>query len=178
MRAVVPACGLLVAMVMMWPPAAPAQQASLQAPTSLQESWQDWQVACVQGESGGRLCAMSQTLVQEEGGRRILALEIVTAPGGETATAKLLLPFGLLLDQGVSLEVDEAAIETNLRFRTCLPGGCVVPIALSAQYLVALRKGETLKVVSAASDTGQAVSFSISLRGFTAAFDRLVELRG
>lgn len=74
-----------------------------------------------------------QTLIQEEGGRRILALEITTAPGGEIATATLVLNFGLLLDHGVSLEIDDAAIENNLRFRNCVPAGCIVPITLSAQ---------------------------------------------
>jgi len=149
-----------------------------QAPTSLQEIWEDWRVACVHREGAGRLCAMSQTQVQGEGGQRILALEITVAPGEETATGTLLLPFGLMLDDGVSLEIDDASFAENLRFRTCFPSGCVVPIIIFAEHLSALRKGASLNILTSASDTGQPVSFTVSLRGFTAAFDRLVELRG
>ena len=96
----------------------------MQAPTSLQETWDDWQVACMRREETRRVCAMSQTQVQEEGHRRILALEITAEPGGETARGTLVLPFGLDLERGVSLAIDETAIANNLRFRTCLPGGC------------------------------------------------------
>lgn len=159
------------------PLATQAQPETTQAPTSLQETWDDWQVACMRREDGGRVCAMAQTQVQEEGRRRILVLEITAEPNAETARGTLVLPFGLDLERGISLEIDDVALADNLRFRTCIPSGCILPIALSAPHLAALRRGGTLTILTAASDTGQPFSFSVSLRGFSAAFNRLVELR-
>ena len=176
MRSIILALGSLV-LAAIAPLATHAQSETMQAPTSLQETWDDWQVACMRREETRRVCAMSQTQVQEEGHRRILALEITAEPGGETARGTLVLPFGLDLERGVSLAIDETAIANNLRFRTCLPGGCILPISLSAPHLAALRRGGTLTILTAASDTGQTLSLSVSLRGFSAAFNRLVELR-
>jgi invasion protein IalB len=164
---------LFVALAAMLATAAQAQTAVPAGPSSLQETYRDWSVVCVQQEAQRR-CAMTQQLSQQDG-RRVLALELSTDAGGETATGLLVLPFGLALDEGVTLTVDEAAPE-RLRFRTCLPAGCVVPLTLDAPALMQLRTGKALNLSVAASDTGDAVEFKISLDGFDAAFARLVGL--
>jgi invasion protein IalB len=84
----------------------------------------------------------------------------------------LMLPFGLALDSGVTLQIDDKATMQPLRFRTCLPAGCVVSLTFDAPALVALRAGSALKV-KAVADGGAATSFSISLQGFATALDRM-----
>lgn len=41
----------------------------------------------------------------------------------------LILPFGLLLEAGATLQDDDGQPLEPLRFSTCLPAGCVVPLS-------------------------------------------------
>jgi len=62
-----------------------------------------------------------------------------------------------------------------LPFRTCLPAGCVVSSNIDAETLASLRNGGALKVHTVA-DNGRETMFSISLKGFSGAFDRTLAL--
>lgn len=142
--------------------------------SSLSETYQDWSVSCLQQEAQKR-CAFSQVQMQQNG-QRVLAIEL-DAPGENSVTGLLVLPFGLALDAGVTFQVDEQAPMPPVRFRTCLPAGCLVPIAFDAPAIVALRAGAVLKV-KAMADGGNAADFSVSLKGFGTALDRVVVLAG
>jgi invasion protein IalB len=137
--------------------------------SSLQETYQDWLVSCVQ--QNGKRCALAQRTQQN--GQQVMAIELVPAGDGETATGTLVLPFGLALDAGVALQADDNPAGAPLRFSTCLSGGCLVPLSLDAALLDGMRGGETLKVMSKAADSDRAVPLSVSLKGFGAAFDRV-----
>lgn len=65
-----------------------------------------------------------------------------------------------------------------LRFRTCVPAGCVVPLSFDSDRVTALGKGTALKIKISSADTSQGVSFTISLKGFAAALDRIKALAG
>lgn len=145
--------------------------------TSLNEAHGDWRVACSTAEGTPR-CVMSQTQVSGENRQRVLAIELAVAEGGNAATGMLVLPFGLDLDQGVVLSIDEGGFLPSLRFSTCLPAGCLVPLAFNTDAMTAMRAGTALNVKTAASGNGQEVNFSISLSGFTNSLSRLAELSG
>lgn len=142
--------------------------------SSLRESYQDWQVAC-STRNDGRICAMSQQQADPKAGRRVLAVEFSTTTAGEL-TGVLALPFGLALDAGVSIKVDDSSAAESLRFRTCLPAGCIVTFDLTGQFVTELRSGTTLSIIATPSDDSQPVAFSVSLTGFSAALDRLTAL--
>lgn len=137
--------------------------------SSLNETYKDWRVACAMPGEVKR-CVLSQTLVQQNG-QRVLAIEL-NSPAGNTVSGALVLPFGLALESGVALQVDDKPAMPPIRFRTCLPAGCVVNVTFDAPALVALRTGTALKV-NAVADGGAATPFSISLQGFGAALDRV-----
>lgn len=117
---------------------------------------------------------MSQMRVDPKTRKRILTIEL-RSDGGEAAGA-LIAPFGLALAKGISLRVDEKGSETPFAFSTCVPAGCVVPLDLDAGMTKSLVSGEVLTVVVTANDTQQPLSFSVSLKGFSSAWARLVEL--
>ena len=74
--------------------------------SSLQETYDDWQVAC--GQQGGvKRCAMGQQQISKENRQRVLDIELW--PSGDKLEGALMLPFGLALDQGVTLQIDDAA---------------------------------------------------------------------
>lgn len=141
--------------------------------SSLQETYHDWRVACT-AAGGTKRCGLSQQHSQQDG-RRVLAIEFIPADANGLA-GTLVLPFGLRLDAGVILTVDDRPVGEGFRFSTCLPAGCVVPLALDAAAVEALRSGETLKLAATANDSGAPLTFSVSLRGFTAGIQRTAEL--
>jgi len=140
--------------------------------SSLNETYKDWRVACAQ-QGTAKQCAMSQAQAQQNG-QRVLAIELA-APAGNLVSGTLVLPFGLALDAGVSFQIDDKPAMAPLRFRTCVPAGCLVTLSFDAPTIVALRAGTALKV-KATADGGAAAPFSISLQGFGTALDRVAAL--
>lgn len=151
-----------------------AQEAASTLPggaSSLQETYQDWSLAC-QG-TPQTVCVLTQQQVQQNG-QRVLAIEL--GMNGEGAlSGNLVLPFGLLLDAGVTLQIDEGETQAPLRFSTCLPAGCLVSLEFDAEEIAALRAGTALKVNVQGMDASETV-LSISLKGLSAAIDRLAAL--
>src|SRR5690606_5693366 len=142
--------------------------------SALNETHGDWSVGCT--VSGAVRCAISQNQVNNENRQRVLAIELVPTEGGAEAQGLLVLPFGLRLQAGVALAVDETTAVPAGRFSTCLPAGCMVPLAFDSPTLTTLREGEALNVKATAEDSGREVAFSVSLAGFASALRRAAEL--
>ncbi|MBN8944668.1 MAG: invasion associated locus B family protein [Rhizobiales bacterium] len=162
------------------PPRAPAAAAGQAAAapslpggaSSLQEAHGDWVVGCaVQGNA--KRCGLTQEQTNQQTRQRVLAMELTLA--GDRIEGVLLLPFGLVLDQGVVLQIDELPQGQALRFRTCLPAGCVVPVSFDARQTAALRAGTALKA-KVLPEGGQATVLTISLKGLGSGLDRSAAL--
>lgn len=137
--------------------------------SALNETYKDWRVSCAQDGTTKR-CALSQVQTQQNG-QWLLAIELGT-PVGNAVSGTLVLPFGLALDAGVVFQIDDQPAMAPVRFRTCLPAGCLVNVTFDAATLAALRAGAALKV-KAVADGGAAAPFSISLHGVGTALDRV-----
>ncbi len=140
--------------------------------SSLNETYEDWRVACAM-QAAVKHCVLSQVQTQENG-QLVLAMEL-NAPKGDTVSGTLVLPFGLALDQGVTFQIDGNPAMQPARFRTCLPVGCIVSLNFDTPSQVALRAGAALKL-NATADGGATTAFSISLKGFGTALDRVTAL--
>jgi len=145
--------------------------------TSLNETHGDWTVVCTTRVEVAD-CAITQTQVSSENRQRVLAVELTTAEGGNAARGMLVLPFGLRLDAGVRLAIEERVALDPLRFSTCLPAGCIVPLEFDPAAVTALRAGMALSATVTANDGSQELVFAISLMGFSSAFNRISELNG
>lgn len=156
-------------------PAAAQQAMTLPGGASaVTETHGDWTVRCQVRQPEGKIgCLVQQEQVDNQSRQRMLAIEVVPSADGVLGT--LILPFGLDLDKGVSLAVDDGQPLPALRFRTCLPQGCLVPLSFAADTAAALKAGATLKV-AATADGGAATPFTISLAGFASAMARAQEL--
>ena len=143
--------------------------------SSLSEVYGDWQVACTLVESEPR-CAMSQTQLSNDGSRqRVLAVELTGADEAGTVTDTLAMPFGLKLDNGVGLAVDEQEL-FQAPFSTCLPAGCLVPLSFDANVIAQLSGGKTLGLKAVAFGTDQEVALSVSLNGLAPALARMGQI--
>jgi invasion protein IalB len=140
---------------------------------SLQESFQDWSIVCAQ-QGATKRCSMSQQQSNAQTKQRVLAIELATT-SPDKGDGILVLPFGLALDNGVTLQIDDGGISAPMRFKTCVAAGCLVPISFDARTIAGLRKATTLKI-KAMADGGTETPFSISLKGFGSAFDRIISL--
>ncbi|QND46658.1 invasion associated locus B family protein (plasmid) [Rhizobium lusitanum] len=153
-------------------PTAFAQSALPNGASTLQETYQDWRVACSQRDKTPA-CAISQDQTQQNG-QRLLAVEMQMRPDG-SAVATLLLPFGIVLDSGVTPNVDDQPPFKPVRFRTCLPTGCIALLPIDAATLAKLRNGSRLNL-RVTADADKPLSFPVSLQGFSAALDRVAAL--
>lgn len=155
--------------------ATPAAQPASSLPggaTSLQETHGDWVVGCVL-QGNVKRCALTQEQTNQQTRQRVFAVELT--PAGDRIEGVLLLPFGLVLDQGVVLQVDEQAQGQPLRFRTCLVAGCLVPVTFDARQAAALRGGTALKM-RVMPEGGQSTVLTVSLKGLAGALDRTMAL--
>ncbi|MET3582593.1 invasion protein IalB [Mesorhizobium robiniae] len=142
--------------------------------SALSETHGDWTVNCkIAGTS--KACSLSHQQFNKQGGQRLLAIELATRTA-EQANGTLALPFGLALAKGINLEVDDKKLEDTLQFSTCQVVGCLVPVAFDAKITPLLKDATTLKINAVTADSGQPVSFSISLAGFSGALARTAEL--
>ncbi len=170
----------ILALGLLWASASFAQDVNLPGnASSLQEAHGDWTVSCRVAMSADgaktKLCAISQQHVSQQTRQRALSIELKPDTGG--AKGALSLPFGLVLDKGVSYQLDDGAVGATQRFRTCLPAGCVVDVNFDPRIVASLKTAKALKV-KAIADGGQEVEFSISLNGFVNAYERASTLIG
>lgn len=144
--------------------------------SALQETHGDWAVGCglqKQGEQTAKACTLIQEQVDSKSRQRVLAIEL--RPQDDAVKGALVLPFGLDLGKGITVQVDDGKVSAVMPFRTCLPAGCIVNIEFDAKTLATLGKGMALKV-KATSDDGKETPFNVSLTGFSSAYQRAVAL--
>ncbi|WP_354044284.1 invasion associated locus B family protein [Devosia sp. UYZn731] len=141
--------------------------------TSLLESYQDWVVACATADAAVR-CSMGQEQSQQDG-QRVLGIELSKQEDGSIG-GLMVLPFGLALEDGGRLQVDEQQAQPRLPFRTCLPVGCIAQLVLSAEQIAKMRAGTQLRVHVRQESASEATTLSISLAGFGTALDRTLVL--
>lgn len=168
---------LSASVAMLMATAALAQDSEPPKPTTLSETYDTWTVQCAtapaaEGQPAKRQCQMSQELLQQESRQRMMLFAVTK--DSENARAMLILPFGLLLSEGVRIEITGKELMRG-QFRTCLPAGCIVEADLPAESLAQLQAAETASVFMTAV-TGQPVKTDLSLKGFAAAYKRLLAL--
>lgn len=108
-------------------------------------------------------------------GQRVFAIELRSTRNGKT-DGTVLMPFGLNLEAGAVLKLDDKDLGKGLRFSTCVPQGCLLPVSFRSVATDAMRKGKKLVVASLNLSSNEPVTFNISLNGFGAALTRTTDL--
>jgi invasion protein IalB len=162
------------------PPAAADQKAAVQTePTplpngasSINETYGDWTVDCRFVEHQ-KQCMIVQ--VQNNQNRRVFEIQL-RAPKDAKTEGTILMPFGLKLESGVIMTLDDKKIGPALSFSTCMPQGCLVPVSFPADTVDSMKKSKTLGIASLNVGSGEVVTFKVSLEGFANASARVIEL--
>jgi invasion protein IalB len=142
--------------------------------SSISETYGDWTVNCRLLE-GQKQCLLVQAQGDTQTKQRIFEIQLRTPKDGKTE-GTVLMPFGLKLDSGAILSLDDKDLGQGLRFSTCTPQGCLLPVSLQTVTIEAMKKGKMLTVASLNLNNGEVVAFKISLEGFAAASARVAEL--
>lgn len=143
--------------------------------SSLTENYADWQIACAVNSDKQNACVLSQRQQKKETGQQVLLM--VLQVDKQSVKGNLVLPFGLLLSDGVSLQIDDEPFLAKADFRTCIPSGCVVPLTFSDKQLNQLVQGQQLNLHLVISDNNEPVKLAVSLNGLAKAIARVNNLQ-
>jgi invasion protein IalB len=118
-------------------------------------------------------CGMSQRVFAATNNKIFLNVVVLKrtgekAPPGEI---QLVAPLGVFLPGGVGMEVDTKPIG-RVGFLSCQPYGCVTVSEITTELLDQLKKGTAANMIIYIAP-GQGIPMSISLKGFSKAFDEL-----
>jgi invasion protein IalB len=153
--------------------AAPAPQLPNGA-TSISETYGDWTVACAI-ENSAKLCTLGQSQGNKQTGERTFVFEMRSSKDGQTP-GTILVPFGLKLESGAILKLDDKDLGRGLRFSTCVRQGCLLPFSFPTVATDAMKTAKTLTVAALNFSNGEPVTFTVSLNGFEPGLARLAEL--
>lgn len=155
-------------------PAAPAEP-QLGQPYA-RETHGDWTLRCMKTESGADPCELYQLLKDAEDSPVAEASVIPMSGGKVEAVITFVAPLETDLSLGLGLQVD-AGEDARYPFMLCARVGCISRIGLEAAQLDPLKRGKaaTVSVLPFGVPKEEMVKLPLSLSGFTAGMNALVE---
>ena len=136
----------------------------------------DWILRCIRTEGGNDPCQLYQ-LLSDQQGNSVAEISVFPLPAGQQAEAgvTIITPLETLLTEQVTMRIDEAQAK-RYPFTFCAAVGCVARIGLVPDEVNAFRRGNTAQVrIVPAAAPDQEVILTVSLAGFTAGFQALVD---
>jgi len=133
----------------------------------------DWNVRCITGNPGeADRCEIQQLLFINEN-TPIADISIFKLPAGEIAVAEanVMVPLETLLTKKFRVAFSEES-KKEFPYSFCNKNGCLVRMGLLEEDIEAMKKGASSEIsITHISKPDSAINLSLSLDGFTAAFD-------
>jgi len=132
----------------------------------------DWQMSCDTPPGASfEQCAMIQNVTAEDQPNVGLSVIVLRTADRQARLLRVLAPLGVLLPNGLGLNIDGTDIG-RVAFVRCLPNGCVAEVVLDDTLLDQLSKGQTaIFVVFKTPEEG--IGIPVSLNGFADGFAQL-----
>jgi invasion protein IalB len=132
----------------------------------------DWQMSCDTPPGASfEQCAIIQNVTAEDQPNVGLSVIVLKTADQQARLLRVLAPLGVLLPNGLGLNVDGRDIG-RVAFVRCLPNGCVAEVVLDDQLIKTLSEGtNAIFVVFRTPEEG--VGIPVSLRGFSDGFAQL-----
>jgi invasion protein IalB len=113
-------------------------------------------------------CLVTQEL-RDGNTKQLVAAASIRTTKGEKTLLILSVPIGVLLPAGLRLQIDDAKPQ-GVTYTICFPTSCVARMEVDDEMIAKLKAGNKM-VVSVLDAEQKAVSFPITLAGFTKTFD-------
>jgi invasion protein IalB len=104
-----------------------------------------------------------------ESGQPLVGVVAVEPPGDNKKVLRVTFPFGMLLQRGTRVIIDDTQ-PMQAPFFTCYPGGCYADYELTNDSLTKMKKGKTV-YVQAITIQNSPVTVGVPLTEFAKAFD-------
>lgn len=132
----------------------------------------DWQMSCdTPPGASTEQCAIIQNVTAEDQPNVGLSVIALRTADGEERLLRILAPLGVLLPNGLGLNVDGTDMG-RVAFVRCLPNGCVAEVLIEDDLLETLSGGtNAIFVVFRTPEEG--IGIPVSLEGFGEGFDAL-----
>ncbi len=132
----------------------------------------DWQMSCdlVPGALEEQ-CALIQNVTAEDQPNVALSVIALKTADQEARLLRILAPLGVLLPNGLGLNIDGEDLG-RVAFVRCLPNGCVAEVVMDDDLMTQLSEGENaIFIVFRTPEEG--IGIPVSLAGFQDGFDAL-----
>lgn len=133
-----------------------------------------WKTRCVdlppvegQEKSAGKYCEMFSALSVQETGQVFMDVAIGYPNGQDMARGVVKLPLGILLTDGIAMQVDDGEVN-KFYVRTCVDKGCFAYISVNDALLGEMKRGNQA-VFAFKNAEGRPISVPFPLSGFTKA---------
>ncbi|WEJ35281.1 invasion associated locus B family protein [Devosia sp. SD17-2] len=132
----------------------------------------DWQMSCDTPPGASfEQCAIIQNVLAEDQPNVGLSVIVLRTADREARLLRVLAPLGVLLPNGLGLNVDGTDMG-RVAFVRCLPNGCIAEVELDDDLIKILSEGtDAIFVVFKTPEEG--VGIPVSLEGFTEGFAAL-----
>lgn len=132
----------------------------------------DWQMSCDTPPGASfEQCAIIQNVMAEDQPNVGLSVIVLRTADRESRLLRVLAPLGVLLPNGLGLNIDGEKIGT-VAFVRCLPNGCVAEVVLDDDLIAKLSAGESaIFIVFKTPEEG--IGIPVSLDGFEEGFAQL-----
>lgn len=128
-----------------------------------------WKAQCLEDKM---TCQMSQQLIAQETGQRVLEFVIVHDKQKKTTRGVTIMPLGVYLPAGVILKVDDHK-PYKFSYNHCAKAGCTCFHDMPQTLISQMKKGRFVSFIGTRLD-GQQVSFNLSLKDFTKTYQALL----
>ena len=158
--------GALAAAVLVLSGAAVAQQGTVRSTHG------SWSIVCdTPGGAAAEQCALMQNVVAEDRPEVGLSVVVLRTADNRAEILRVLAPLGVLLPNGLGLNVDGKDIG-RAYFVRCFQDGCYAEVILEKPLIDTLRTGQAATfIVFQTPEEG--IGIPVDLAGFSAGFDAL-----
>lgn len=130
-----------------------------------QRTW--FKVCSQQGENN--ICNVQHSITADNG-QLITAVNLLTVTGAlKRKIFQIAVPSGRFIPAGIKVKIDKGKVN-KLPYTICLPSRCLAEIPLTNKMIKALKKGGEV-VLTSVNFQNKESPITVSLKGFTAAFD-------
>lgn len=142
----------------------------------VKETYDSWEMRCVKTDSGNDPCQIYQLLKNGEG-TSVAEISMFPLPEGSEAVAgaTVMAPLETLLTAGLRYGIDDAEPKVY-PFTFCATVGCMSRVGFTADEIEKFKSGgKGVMTIVPAVAPDKPVTLEVSLKGFTAAYEAVVE---